>query len=347
MIDFSNSSLEKIIVHKVGNKSRSEEIRLSKSLLSINGNIKDLLSKYFLSPFKSNEFYNFFHDTNISLNEVFNYVDKIFTAPQSMLEQSENLAKHLYEKTTHPKIKSGEFYIVYIKNCLVKDEIVDAIGLFKSESKETFLKVYPTTDNFRIEGEEGININKLDKGCIIYNIDTENGYLMSIVDNVNKSIEAQYWRDEFLHIKECEDNYYYTQKAMQMCKNFVVERMPETFEIDRATQAEMLNKSLDFFKEKTNFSIEEYSQEVIAQQEIIDAFHTYKKDFEFENAIILENNFSLSENAIVKQSKNYKSVLKLDKNFTLYIHGNRQNITCGFDDEKNKKFYQLYFDYEN
>jgi hypothetical protein len=115
MIDFSNASLNKIIVHKIGNSSREEGVKLSKSLLSVNGLVKDLLAKYFLSPFKTNEYYSFYHESDISMNEVFTYVTHVFNQPNSLLEQAENLAKHLYEKSSHPKIKNGEFYVVYLK----------------------------------------------------------------------------------------------------------------------------------------------------------------------------------------------------------------------------------------
>ena len=40
-----------------------------------------------------------------------------------------------------------------------------SVGLFKSENKDTFLKVFPnkTDGGFVIESEKGININKLDR----------------------------------------------------------------------------------------------------------------------------------------------------------------------------------------
>jgi len=346
MINFSNATLSKIIVHKIGNSSRDEGVKLSKMTLSVNGIVKDLLAKYFLTPFKGNEYFSFYDENGIDQNRVFDCVSKIFSNPNALAEQSEIIASHLYEKSSHPKIKSGELYVVYLKECLINDEVVDAVGIFKSESKEVFLKVYPTGDNFVIEHDEGIDIHNLDKGCIVFNTHQHDGYMMAIVDT-NRSVEAQYWRDEFLHIKEYEDSYYQTQKAMQMCKSFVVEKLPETFEVDRADQAEILNKSLSFFKEKSDFSFDDFAQEVIAQPEIIDEFHRYKNEFEQDNDLKIQEEFSLSENAVAKQSKIFKSVLKLDKNFTVYIHGNRKNIVKGFDDERNLNFYQVFYDEEN
>ncbi|MDR0604368.1 MAG: hypothetical protein LBG80_08720 [Bacteroidales bacterium] len=41
------------------------------------------------------------------------------------------------------------------------------------------------------ESEKGININKLDKGCLIFNTERENGYIVAVVDNTNKGTDAQ------------------------------------------------------------------------------------------------------------------------------------------------------------
>jgi len=93
---------------------------------------------------------------------VYLYVSKIFKNKDLLYEQSINLAKHLYEQSTHPKIKGGEFYTVYFKDCILGGETLDAIGLFKSENKDTFLKVIRQNGNFNLESQKGINIKKLD-----------------------------------------------------------------------------------------------------------------------------------------------------------------------------------------
>ena len=192
------SKIESIAVHRIGNKSIDEPLFLSQGLLKVNDEIRSVLYSYFISPFKSNEYYSLYHETDLALNEVYAFVSEIFKTPDSLYGQSIKLAKHLYEQNNHPNIKGGEFYVVYFKELEVNGIIVDAVGLFKSENKNTFLKVYTTASDIGIESEQGININKLDKGCLIFNIDNENGYLVSIVDNINKGTEAHFWVDDFL-----------------------------------------------------------------------------------------------------------------------------------------------------
>ncbi|MCL4639824.1 MAG: nucleoid-associated protein, partial [Olivibacter sp.] len=57
--------------------------------------------------------------------------------------------------------------------------------------------------------------------------------------------------------------------------------------------------------------------------------------------------FEISGQAVKKESKIFKSILKLDKNFHVYIHGKREYIEKGFDEERGKHFYKLYFDQES
>ncbi|WP_315817899.1 nucleoid-associated protein [Paraflavitalea speifideaquila] len=45
--------------------------------------------------------------------------------------------------------------------------------------------------------EEGVNINKLDKGCLIFNTNTVEGYKVCVVDSTNKQNDTQYWVTDF------------------------------------------------------------------------------------------------------------------------------------------------------
>lgn len=336
-------TIDALALHKVGNKAQEEGIRYSSAPIRVDEAVQCLLLQYFLSPFKSEEYYNLTHESDIKLNEIYTYVSEIFDDPETFYEQSKNIARHLYEASTHPKIKSGELYVVLLRDCNVDGEQVDAVGLFKSESKETFLKVYPTSDSFEIEYEDGININKLDKGCLIFNTERENGYLVSIVDNVRQTGEALYWRDNFLNIAQRRDNYYQTEQCLDMCKHFVAERLPESFNVDKVDQADILNKSAAFFKENETFSFDDFAEQVIRQPEVIDSFKSFKEEYQEDHGVEISDQFDISDSAVKKQAKTFKSVIKLDKNFHIYVHGNRQLIEKGYDDERDMRFYKIYF----
>lgn len=345
MIDITEAKLHTVSLHKVGNKLLGDNILFSKIPIRISNEEKKILLHYFLLPFKSSEYFNFYHEIDINMNEVFVCLSKILDNPETLLKQSVNLAKHLYEQSTHPKIKGGEFYTVFFKDCIINGNTVDAVGLFKSENKDTFLKVYPANDGFEIESEKGINVNKLDKGCLVFNIEQGNGYIVAIVDNTNKGIEAKYWADDFLHIRQRKDEYYNTQNIMSLCKNFVKTELPQQFEVSKADQIELLNNSVQFFKEKNNFNLSEFANEVIREPAIIESFNQFKSDYQKEYEIDIADNFSISDSAVKKQSRVLKNVIKLDKNFDIHIHGNRNLIEQGKDDKG--KFYKIYYNEEN
>ncbi|MDR1555129.1 MAG: nucleoid-associated protein [Campylobacteraceae bacterium] len=343
MFTYDNSTIYSLLVHKIGTKFLDESVIFSKRTFSVDKQMSDVLLHYFTSSFKSSEYLNFYHDIDINMNKVFTCVGKIFANPETLLEQSQNLAMHLYEQSTHPKIKCGEFYAVYFKDCIVEGIAVDAIGLFKSENKETFLKVYLSSDGFEIQSDQGININKLDKGCLVFNIEHESGYVVAVVDNSAKGAEAKYWIDDFLHVRKRKDEYYNTQNMLSLYKDFIKNELPQQFEISKADQIDFLNKSIKFFKEKDDFDIKEFADEVISEQAMIDNFDRYRSDYQQEYDFT--DNFSIHEDAVKKQARTFRSVIKLDKNFHIYIHGNRKLIERGRDEKG--KFYKIYYEEES
>src|SRR5665213_4299372 len=118
MIDLSSATLGSIAIHEVGNKLREEEIKFSKSPLDIEDAVLDsILIKYLLTPFKSEELFKFTHPTYLTQNEVYSYVWNTFHDPGTFFDNSKAIARHLYEQSTHPKVKAGELYIVQFENC--------------------------------------------------------------------------------------------------------------------------------------------------------------------------------------------------------------------------------------
>lgn len=123
----------------------------------------------------------------------------------------------------------------------------------------------------------------------------------------------------------------------------MVKRLPNEFDITKADQAELLNKSAQYFKQNESFNLDEFTHEVIAQPEVIDSFKAYKQSYEEDHEIKVAEEFSISSSAVKKQSRNFKSVIKLDKNFHIYVHGNNQYIKRGYDENTGMYYYQLFF----
>ncbi|MCW0518755.1 nucleoid-associated protein [Riemerella anatipestifer] len=334
----------KIIVHKVGNKINQENLFLSSQCLELEDDMKEQLEEFFLKAFKSEEQFQFYSDTYLSNNPVYSSISEIFEDPAKFQWESENIAKYLYEITENPRVQSGELFIVYFEGEETDAGKIDSIGIFKTERKEPFLKINANEDDdYLIEKDYGIGLSKLDKGAIIYNNNKELGYVVSVVDN-NKNGDLYYWFEDFLKVRQREDDYFHTQETLSVYKDYITKQLPQEFEVTKADQADFLNKSINFFKEKEQFDFEEFSQEVLQDENIVESFINFKTDYEQDTQMSISEAFPINPTAVKKQQRHFKSVIKLDKNFHIYVHGDRKMIETG-QDEKGK-FYRLYFEEE-
>ena len=347
MFDFSQTSIQGIVIHRVGSRSRGDELTLSKGLTQIaSEDTLELLKVYFLQPFKQPEFYSFAHETDLSFNEVFKFAEALFESSDHLHETSVSIAKHLYQSSNHPNIKDGELYVVLFSDCIVEGELVSAIGLFKSETKDIFIKIHERQDTFEVEQHQGISIRKLDKGCLIFNTEKDFGFKVVAVDNTNANDEARFWQEIFLNIKRREDDFYQTSGYINLCKDFVKDVLYHDGSMDRAEQVTLLNKTRDYFAQTDIFNRDEFEERVIRKPEIVDAFREYKNEYQQELGCDFKDSFTISIDAAKQAKKLFKSVIKLDKNFHLYIHGGRDRVEKGFDSNKGLNYYKLYFDAE-
>ncbi|GAA4513064.1 nucleoid-associated protein [Sphingobacterium thermophilum] len=351
MFFHQDASFKHISIHHVGNKANDEFYILSESPLDLSGDevLPDLLMQYFMKPFgKLTEVYRFYHpNEELELNEVYYFSKQYFSGEIDFHTYSQQVTKHLYEVSDHPKIKSGEVYVVALKDVQMEGEEHNAVGIFKSENKEAYLKVYPQQGGFQLNYEqEAININKLDKGVVIINTEEEEGYKVLVIDQTNQS-EAVYWKDNFLQLRTRNDAYQQTGNLLKVYKKFVDEKLDEVFELETADKIELLNRSMNYFKSKETFDNAEFEEEVIGNPQAISLFKDFKENFEEEYDMPFQANFDIAAPAVKKMASSYKSVIKLDKNFHIYVHGKREYLEKGYDEEKGLNYYKLYYENES
>ncbi len=237
-------------------------------------------------------------------------------------------------------------YLVHFDNVPFGTSYIQVMGIYKSERKESFLKVLPHGKNLEIVHDEGMSLAKPDKGCLIFCNNKQEGYTVCVVDHTNKQQDAQYWVKEFLQVEPYIDNYHNTDNYLGLCKQFITNKYPEQFDVSKSEQIDLLNRSMDYFKTNDQFSLQQFTSEVIHHPEVADHFIAFKKDYESAKSYDIEDEFDINLSAVKKQSKMYKAVLKLDKNFHVYIHGRKDLIEKGYDEKTGKHFYKLYFDEE-
>jgi hypothetical protein len=180
---------------------------------------------------------------------------------------------------------------------------------------------------------------------LIYNLDEDKGYRLSILDRSGKSSDAQYWRELFLRVTPVKDDFQATRNVLDIARHYVTDQLGDEFELSKADQINYLNKSIGYFKKKDEFNQKEFEQEVFEDPQVIKSFRKFENNFREKFSIDKEDGFAISPEVVKKQSRVFKSVLKLDKNFHIYIHGDRELIERGTD-EDGRKYYKIYYKQE-
>ncbi|MDP4662022.1 MAG: nucleoid-associated protein [Salibacteraceae bacterium] len=307
---------------------------------------EELLTDFFFKPFKTDELFAFRHHDDVTQNIVYTALADQFRAPVQFIEASKTIAEHLYHHSIWSGINGGEFFMVYFDGILFNEEPVEVIGMFKSERKTKSFNVHDREDRFDITFHSGINMSKPDKACLVFKTEDEDGYRVLMHDHITKGEEAKYWRNDFLGLGVVVNEYSLTKNYMNMCKNFVMEQIPEEFEVDRTLQIELMNRSAEYFTQNEKVDSDDYSRTVFEQPQLVESFNNFKEQYAQESNIELEDHFTCSPAAVKKQKKMFKSILKLDKNFHIYVHGNNELIENGFDEKRGMKFYKVFYNYE-
>lgn len=334
--------LRNACLHHVGNKASDEGMVLSGDVLRLDEVSQKNLFVYCFSSFKEGETYCFHNELGLEYNETCACVQKIFAAPETIVEQSQNLAKLLYERSEHPGIKSGDFIVAYFTDCEINGFVTDVIGLYKCENETRFLSMNCNAGQANITTLQGFDLRKVDKAALIFNTDQEDGYVIAIIDNTNRT-EAKYWVDDFLQAKPRSDEYQHTQSFLKATKSFITKELPAEREITKGEQAELMDKTLRYFKENETFEIDDFNQKVMADENLASDFGQYVDSYMAKNELEPMESFSISESAVKKSTRSMKSVIKLDKNFHIYVHGGEGLIKKGYDEETGMEYYQLYF----
>lgn len=346
-LNFKAASLKKVIVHYVGSKNNLDPLHLSQEALALDEETLLAIGESFLNRFNNSfESYHFQHPSSLQFNEVYAYSNNLFEDKTLFEEVSINIAKHLYESSTHPKVKGGELYICLFEGLPVEGRMYSAIGLFKTENKSLFLEVEHSSQQLLVNMKEGVELNKVDKGCLIINGKKDEGFDVLIFDNQNRGEEAQYWKEKFLNITPQKNEFHQTQHFLTLTKQYITENMDEEFGLEKTEKIELLTKSIDYFRSKESFDMDEFQQEVFQNNdEMIQSFRNFGSRYIEQNDFDIASQFDISTQAVKKQMRVYKSVLKLDRNFHIYIHGNTDLIEKGIDDD-GRKYYKIYYQEE-
>ena len=325
------------VVQMVGNKSNGDGVSFSSEKIELN-ETKDILFDLLDKSLKYDDMKHLDFVGGVRLNPVYNFVSSIFDDEASFIKEANNLATYLYQQSLHPSIKNGEFYVMKIENCTIDGELVDAIGLFKSEIHDIVLKAVEGANGIQLIPEKGMSLKKLDKGCVIFNKNREDGYVVAVLDN--NSHDANYWTDAFLHAVSCKDSYHDTMNYIDFCKELVTSNAME--DKCKADKAIMLNKAMDVLQESNDLDFESFIEKSFGS-ELKEQIVSFRKEYEDEHQTKLANNILASSVALKKKAVSKFTTIKLDKNFEIKVKGNQNLLEQGYDVKRGMNYYKLYY----
>ncbi|WP_299531274.1 nucleoid-associated protein [Ulvibacterium sp.] len=349
MLNLYSTQIETISLHRVGNKNKNEGIFLSEESLILNDETTGLLKEYFFKPFREKEenYFKLSHEVDLEFNELFKIVTEIFKDRDGIHLNSKKIATHLFEQSNHPHIKSGEVYVAYLTGIMLDNTKVDAVGIFKSELKHDFLQFKERSGNLDIVIQQGINVNKLDKGCLIFNVHQEEGYKVLSVDS--NRYDTKYWLENFLGVDVLADENFYTKNYLKFCQNFAKDVVLPAE--DKQQEVLFMNKAVNHFAKNDAFEESNFLNEVMENPELIPEFKHYKVEKGPKYSIEDVSNFDIANKAVSDARKKIKNVINLDTNIQIKLdfinpESAEKFVEKGWDEERQMYYYLVYFNKE-
>lgn len=292
-----------------------------------------VFNSYFLASFKKE-------------NEgVFNQDAEDFSLLKPLLEnffETDALAdlhRQLCEKwlsESDPDAASGTWFSVSWKDFLLDDYSGPAVGFFYAEEEEVFLQL----GDAELQVRTGLPLKKPAFGCLI--LHDEAGYRV-----LQFGTGPSYWNTVLFPFQAGRDDAFHGREFFKLCKSFSEEVLLKEPAKTREDQLGFLADSLAYTKEKQEVSFDSFRQDVLREPTLIDAFDEYKSNYADRRQWNPPDRFAISDQVQNQAGKFIRSVIKLDKNFHIYVHGNKERIEKGFDESKNLNYYTLWFDAEN
>jgi hypothetical protein len=348
MINVESSKLGQLAIHRVGNKHNDESVFVSEEPAELTDELKELLEGYFLKPFvKLTEKQEFVHEVELSYNVLKGIAESTFANEELFFEDSAKIVKHLYDQSNHPHIKSGDLFVAYFDEMYLDGELMNAIGVFKSERKDSFLQVSENETKLKLITEEGISIKKLDKGALILN-SSEKGLIVLTVDNNN--YDASYWKKDFLSVDIIKDDNYETKAYMDLCKSFAKDVIGNNE--TKKEEIDFVNQSVKYFEENDHVETQEFNDVLFdGVEELKEDFKDYKKAYESEYEVEIADSFNISAPVLQREKKSIANTIKLDTNIQLKMNFNdadalHQFVEQGYDQQKGMHYYKVFYNRE-
>ncbi len=352
-IRFTSATATGLVLAKVGHPQRDEPLQTSKEVFKIEEKDQEALSAIFLKPFKNLTAHRFSHHASLDQHEMNSYAAAIFSAESGLLEKGCEIAKRLYAKSNHPNIKSGDLCISLIRDIDIDGQLTQGLCILKSESVVPFLSISTRDGDLELHTEQGINPEKIDKGCLILNHLATKGYYVLTFDRTGS--DSRFWVRDFLGVVPITDSPFLTNKYANMAVAFLEKEKKDSPKKSTAEEdappwdtANAARDAISYFEEKEKFSLHEFEEQVLKTPEAKAKFAEHRSKIEEEQGHRLDDSFDISKKDVTKAKNKIKSVMKLDTGAEIRLKPAlaakpEAVLEHGFDEGRKMKFIKIYF----
>lgn len=349
-IRFTSTAAVGLVLAKVGHPQREEPLQTSKQVFTIGEDDQMSLAGIFLKPFKNLTAHRFSHRSSLEKHEMNACASAIFSSEDGLLEKGCDIAKRLYSKSNHPNIKSGDLCISLINDIEIDGEFVQGLCILKSESVVPFFSISTRDGDLELHTEQGINPEKIDKGCLILNHRPTKGYYVLTFDRSGS--DSRFWVRDFLGVVPITDSPFLTNKYADMAVAFMEkEKKEHPVTNDDAPPwgaSDGARNAMTYFEEREKFNLEEFEDEVLKTPEVKARFAQHRSEIEEEQGQKLEESFEISKKDVTKAKKKIRTAMKLDTGVEIKLKPDLaanpgQVLEHGYDEEKKMKFIKIYF----
>jgi hypothetical protein len=341
----NTASATQLVLAKIGNPLREEPLQTSRRVFDIAEADQEALTALFLKPFKNLVGHRFVHYTSLEKQDMYRCAKTVFAEPDQLLPAGIEIAKRLYAKSTHPNIKSGDLCIALLKEVHIEGELVNGLCILKSDSVVPFLSITTHEGDLHLSTQQGIQPEKIDKGCLILDYQGDKGYYVLTFDRSGG--DTKFWVREFLSVEAVPDAAFLTSAYAKMAVSFLEEQKPEedTPPWDTCNAA---REALEYFEERDQFDLQDFEQTVLKSPEAVAAFEEHRARVEEEQGQALDKQFEISKKDVTKAKKRIGAVLKLDTGVEIHVKSTLSTeydpvLERGYDDAKGMKFVKVYY----
>lgn len=322
MINFQEVKIKKAIIHKVGNRLKDHDLELSNSVIELNENSESLLINHLLRGFNKPELFEFKHEVELEMNEVYKRCKLIFNDDDESVFTlySQHLANHMYDSINSAKVNDCEFAVVYFEDVIINDETLEAIGIFKLETSGYFVPSLFEEIEFKI----GTALGKIEFGALVLNTREERGYLVNLIKPKTSFFT------EWLDLNPFRNSYLETQTLIESLDKFFTLKLFDVEIFERVTK---LRHCLNWLKANDEFDLREMFNDIFEGD--------YDAYVDFFNESNNFDNFTINDSAVKKHGKLLLKKYLIDEK--IIIDATKSNAIISKDSDAKGNYVKIYY----